>query len=619
MNGQPFHNQYKYRFGKVAAFGLLLSCLFGVVACSDEEVPDPQLYTADGVPYSYVSVGFSMAMNPVTKANPNGGEEGDDNEKGQSYENAVKNIHLFFYNVKDPNQTTGADGVNMLGDTAIVAHKYLEDRDFEYSDDYSDVQATTHAIPVENLLVGHSYHVLAVVNAGKAFGKDFAKLGNLQSAKVTSLYTKGTDGSYSNFLMASERDEIKPLTITPTNSETTPATTTIRVERVTARVDYRLADDFSDKIKNSADEVIATASITGAMLVNTLKDEATSYLLKRVTKENAGFNTDVIFLGDEKLSDDKTASNYVKDPLTKKGPTNFVSATYFPNIGYDNAGDWESLFIKGDEIKYDNDAKWYRIGYPKENVNATGSKAHSLGVVFQAQVRLADGNGKENEDVTADSDEYPTFFEWGGRYYESLEAVMEDFDEHAWTEVINKDWSTITTWGTFRNMILNNLKDGDPFGYKAYLAGKWENKADDAVFDNKEELAWSSYMKTTFHYENQEGTVKVDLGTEADGTTRRLLSKKGVHTFKNGICYYTYWVKHANDGDDTNDMLTGKGGGVMEYATVRNNIYKLSIARLGRIGDDVPGDTQPMINFSVLRWEKIDDEKDIELTDNQTN
>ena len=605
MNGQPFHNQYKYRFGKVAALGLLFSCLFGVVACSDEEVPDPQLYTADGVPYSYVSVGFSMAMNPVTKANPNGGEEGDDSEKGQSYENAVKNIHLFFYNVKDPTKD-GKDGVNMPGDTAILAHKYLESGDFKYS----DVQATTHAIPVENLLVGNSYHVLAVVNAGETFGKDFAKLDDLQSAKVSTLYTYNeTDNSYSysNFLMTSERDELTPLTITSTNSETTPATTTIRVERVTARVDYRLADDFSREIKNSADEVIATAEITGAMLVNTLKGDATSYLLKRVTKENAGFNTDVIFLGDEKLSDDKTASNYVIDPYAgNKTKDNFVEATYFPSIGYDKAATWETLFIKGDEITDEQNVKWNRIGYPKENVNATGSKAHSLGVVFRAQVRLG-------KDENADAG-YPTFFEWEGRYYESLEAVMEDFDEHAWTEVINKDWSTITTWGAFKSMILNNLKDGDPFGYKAYLAKKWENKADDAVFDNKKELAWANYMKDTFHYEYDAvtGTVSVDVDKTDDGTTRQFLSEKGVHTFKNGICYYTYWVKHANDGDDTNDMLTGKGGGVMEYATVRNNIYKLSIAGLGRIGDDVPGDAQPMINFSVLRWEPMGDEE-IEL------
>lgn len=611
MNGQPFHNQYKYRFGKVAALGLLLSCLFGVVACSDEEVPDPQLYTPEGVPFAYVSIGFSTGMNPVTKAeeDPTGGEDGDDNEKGQDYENRINDIHLFFYNIKDPAKT-GEEGVNMHHDTTIVAHKYLTAGDFKYS----DVQATTHAIPVENLLVGNAYHVLAVVNAGETFGKDFAKLDDLQKAKVTKLYTYDEQKKeYSNFLMSSERDEYPRLTIYGNNSETTPATTTIRVERVTARVDYRLADDFSREIKNSADEVIATAEITGAMLVNTLNSNATSYLLKRVTKENADFNnTDVIFLGDEKLSDDKTASNYVIDPYAgNKTKDNFVEATYFPSIGYDKAATWETLFIKGDEITVGSET-WYRIGYPKENVNQNGSKAHSLGVVFRARVRLG-------KDENADADAgYPTFFEWEGRYYESLEAVMEDFDEHAWTEVINKDWSTITTWGAFKSMILNNLKDGDPFGYKAYLAKKWENKADDAVFDNKKELAWSSYMKTTFHYENQEGTVKVDLGTEADGTTRQLLSEKGVHTFKNGICYYTYWVKHANDGDDTNDMLTGKGGGVMEYATVRNNIYKLSIAGLGRIGDDVPGDTQPMINFSVLRWETID-EKDIELTDNQTN
>lgn len=588
-------------------------------ACSEEAVPDPQLYTPEGVPFAYVSIGFSTGMNPVTKAeeeDPTGGEGGDGDEKGQDYENQIKNIHLFFYNIKDPAKT-GADGVNMPAETAIVAHKYLTDDEFSYNNNGTgtESQATTHSIPVENLLVGNSYHVLAVVNAGEIFGKDFAKLDDLQKAKVTKLYTYDQQkNEYSDFLMSSERDEYPRLTIYGNNSESNPASTEIWVERVTARVDYRLADDFSREIKNSEGTTIATAEITGAMLVNTLKDEATSYLLKRVTKENADFinNTDVIFLGDEKLSDDKTASNYVIDPYagTGKQDSDYEPATYFPSIGYDNADKWEKdeLFIKGDEITDEQNVnvKWNRIGYPKENVNQNGSKAHSLGVVFRARVHLGTD---ENADADAG---YPTFFEWEGRYYESLEAVMEDFDEHAWTEVINKDWSTITTWGAFKSMILNNLKDGDPFGYKAYLAKKWENKADDAVFDNKEELAWSSYMKTTFHYENQEGTVKVDLGTEADGTTRQFLSEKGVHTFKNGICYYTYWVKHANDGDDTNDMLTGKGGGVMEYATVRNNIYKLSIAGLGRIGDDVPGDAQPMINFSVLRWEPMDDEK-IEL------
>lgn len=593
-----------------AAWMPLLSCLLLLlaVACSEEEVvpPDPQLYTAEGVPYAYVSVGFSMAMNPITKANPTGGEDGDDQEKGQEYENAVNDINLFFYNVEETPTNLKEYGVNLNADTAIVAHKYLTNVDFDYT------EATTHAIAVENLLVGQSYHVLAVVNAGENLGTTYATLGDLQSAMVSTLYTKGTDGSYSNFLMSSEGDESTPLVITVTNSENNPASTKIEVERVTARVDYQTEADFDGKIMNGEEE-IATASITGAMLVNTLNDQATSYLLKRVTKASEEFSTtDIIYLGDEVYDATTKAANYVKDPLPTKAETNFVSATYFPNIGYGNADNWENLFIVGDKI-----GDWYRIGYPKENVNATGSKAHSLGVVFRAQVRLADGN--EDATTATETDVYPTFFEWGGRYYETLEEVMADFDPQK--VIIDGDWSTITTWGAFKNMILGNVQD-DPFGYKANLAKEWLGKRDnDSLSDtDKSALSWASYMEETFYYENQEGTVKVDLGDETtSGTTRELLSNKGVHTFKNGVCYYTYWVKHANDGDDDNDMLTGKGGGVMEYATVRNNIYKLSIAGLGRIGDDVPGDAQPMINFSVLRWEPMDNESiDLE-TNNPTN
>ena len=599
MNGQPFHNQYKYRFGKVAALGLLLSCLFGVVACSDEEVPDPQLYTADGVPYSYVSVGFSMAMNPVTKANPNGGEEGDRSEKGQSYENAVNNIHLFFYNVKDPNQTTGADGVNMPADTAIVAHKYLEDRDFEYSDDYSDVQATTNAIPVENLLVGNSYHVLAVVNAGKAFGNSFTELDSLQSATVTSLYTKGTNGSYSNFLMSSERDEYPRLTIYGNNSETTPATTTIYVERVTARVDYRLADDFSREIKNSADEVIATAEITGAMLVNTLKGDATSYLLKRVTKENAGFNTDVIFLGDEKLSDDKTASNYVIDPYAgNKTKDNFVEATYFPSIGYDKAATWETLFIKGDEITVGRET-WYRIGYPKENVNATGSKDRSTGVVFRAEIRLPDNTPAKT-----------TFFMWNGSIYKTLEKAMEAFDENGWKLVTSATyWNEINTYEDFNTKFIDYLKSDDPTGYKNYLREQVEDKTGTLSDEVKATLRWAYYMEHTNHYTSSDGVATVDVGTDvASGTTRRLLHDYHVSTYKNGICYYTYWIKHANDGKPENDLENGDSGGVMEYAIVRNNVYKLGVKQIGSIGGDIPGDESLVINFSVRDWTLLNTE-----------
>lgn len=606
MNGQPFHNQYKYRFGKVAALGLLLSCLFGVVACSDEEVPDPQLYTPEGVPYSYVSVGFSMAMNPVTKANdPTGGEDGDGPEAGQDYENQINDIHLFFYNVKDPASdpdNTGADGVNMDPDTAIVAHKYLEDRDFEYSDDYSDVQATTNAIPVENLLVGNSYHVLAVVNAGKDL--NYTKLGNLQSARVTSLYTKGTNGSYSNFLMSSERDEYPRLTIYGNNSETTPATTTIYVERVTARVDYQTETGFSGEIKNSAGEKIATASITGAMLVNTLNAGAESFLLKRVTKAGEDFyTTNITYLGDETCTSDaiKAATNYVIDPYaaTGKTETNYETATYFPAIAYGNASTWEKNELFQTTAITSGGATWNRIGYPKENVNKTGSKERSTGVVFRAAIQL--------KDVPAST----TFFMWNGSIYKTLEKAMEAFDENGWKNITG-DWSKWNTYGEFRGFI-NSLRSDDPTGYKAYLQERVKDKRDDDELTSeiKATLKWENYMAKTFFYEKDvtTGVATVDVGTDvASGTTRRLLHDYHVSTYKDGICYYTYWIKHANDGKPENDLENGDGAGVMEYAIVRNNVYKLGVKQIGSIGGDIPGDESLVINFSVKDWTLLNTE-----------
>lgn len=54
-----------------------------------------------------------------------------------------------------------------------------------------------------------------------------------------------------------------------------------------------------------------------------------------------------------------------------------------------------------------------------------------------------------------------------------------------------------------------------------------------------------------------------------------------VHEYPGGICYYTWRVRHTNDGNDTRQ-------GIMEYAIVRNNIYRLKISGIYRLGGEVP-------------------------------
>lgn len=69
----------------------------------------------------------------------------------------------------------------------------------------------------------------------------------------------------------------------------------------------------------------------------------------------------------------------------------------------------------------------------------------------------------------------------------------------------------------------------------------------------------------------------------------------GVRTYENGICYYVWWVRHANDNDDTQT-------GVMEYAIVRNNVYKINVRSFYTLGGDVPGEEEPVVEVYVKDW-----------------
>lgn len=75
----------------------------------------------------------------------------------------------------------------------------------------------------------------------------------------------------------------------------------------------------------------------------------------------------------------------------------------------------------------------------------------------------------------------------------------------------------------------------------------------------------------------------------------------GITYYPKGVCYYTYWIKHADDGDDT-------AFGTMEYAIVRNNLYQLTVTSVSGIGDPQPGDSELTIEVAVRNWQAMDEE-----------
>lgn len=587
-------------------YSIIAVALGAFNACSliHDDPEDCQLYTSEGVPYAYVAVAFNTGMNTSTRADendledPTGGEDGDGPEVGQSNENQVNDITLFFYEATDE-----VKGVNSDPATKIVARRHFTEKNFDAIPSNNHQIATTKPVEVTELLVNHSYHVLAVVNGGDFFANesiDGLTLGDLQQMKDTSIYSQ--DNGYSNFLMASADDENYPLKIYPSNSETNPAHTVIDVERVSARVDYRAQgsdgqDDGTYLVKGSNSEQIGTAKITGAMLMNVLNANAPSWLLKRVADNFSGAN--LVYLGKEKADAvNGAASNYVIDAKQSKDESDFIATTYFKNFNYTDLA-WESQFIEGSLIE-NLDADYNCIGYPKENVNQLGDKGLTTGVVFRAQY------------TPKGMTEGQTFFEWDGTVYSSLEAMMEAKFANSW-EIIKDEWNDIQTWENLRAKIISKLAD-DPVGYKAYLREVSGNKSGD--IEDVSTLRWASYLKTECCYINDNGTVTVDAAGVDAGTTRRIFHDlSGLATYKDGICYYTYWIKHANDLNEDNNLVGSKDktGGVMEYAIVRNNVYKLNVTSIAGPGGDIPGDRNVNVNVLVEDWQVISPGEDVEL------
>lgn len=71
----------------------------------------------------------------------------------------------------------------------------------------------------------------------------------------------------------------------------------------------------------------------------------------------------------------------------------------------------------------------------------------------------------------------------------------------------------------------------------------------------------------------------------------------GITKYTDGICYYTYWIRHADDGDP--DKVSP-----MEYAIVRNNIYQINVTSISTIGPVTPEDNvNATIKAYVVNWD----------------
>ena len=579
-----------------AALSLALSLMAAGCSMSDDlECPPEQGTSGSAVSGpAYVQLSFSTAANGLTRANPNGGEQGDGSEAGQTYENAVSSAVAFLFAHND-------DGVNAANPAAVTVTPVRFGNVTGNGRTY-----TTEAQQVGDIDYGQ-YDVIVVANPGDDnWWTSVSTLKDLQDKIMKTAWTQNADGTYTDFLMASADDAMTPLNVTEDNTtEANAAKTAVSVERVAARVDYNALNKYTctDPMYDGA-----TVEITGATIVNRLT--AGSYLLKRVAD---AVNVDpenpdeVEYLGDETPVAGGKATNYVLDPWTAlKTEANlqgtpfivdeqnvaaaglYDADTYIPKRS-DNPEDWAD-YCKAGATNATEDG-YLRVGYALENTTdrLSTSLNYNTGIVFKAQFYPVGVDGYTD---------CQTFFTYNGVIYPMLTDMMGQLNgQEDFSTYVGKAIAALTSWDDLKDFAASIIND--PTGYADYLTEFANEHSTDVFTANAEELTWKYYLNNELGVveDAQNGPQINQNGVE----TRAKLyasSKELLRTYYNGQCYYIWWLRHSNDGDDETN-------GVMEYAVVRNNIYKVSVNSIYSLGGDIPDNEQLDAMVYVNKWSML--------------
>ena len=560
----------------------------------DVECP-PDGGDTPGMSDAFIQLSFGMADAQGTRANPDGGETGDDLEAGQDAENRVSNAVAFLF---DGNVTVNGEA------STPVTPVYFPSVTGPTEAGGTGIDAVWETAPVQTTVENGDYNVIVVANPGDNRWWEQAgnqTLGAVRDHIQQEAWTE-TNGNYTNFLMSSADEPTEKLTIN-NNSKNEPAKVTVNVERMAARVDY-LADNKYTCTDPMYED--ATVEITGATIVNRLT--AGSYLLKRVA-DDVNSQTPEYLGREEATGTDMLATNYVLDPWTADkteanlqgtpfivGEQNVAAAdlydaeTYIPTRS-DNPEDWAGYCKAGVDATEDD---YLRVGYALENT--TGQLETSLnyntGIVFKAQFHPVG--------VVNGYTDGQTFFTYNGVIYPMLTDMMgqlngqEDFSTYVGNKI-----AALTSWDELKNFAASITND--PTGYRTYLEDYADTHSAEA-FNTTDELKWEYYLRYKLGvFENsQDGPEINQNGVE----TRAVLYKSSdekLRTYYKGQCYYIWWLRHSNDGDDEKN-------GVMEYAVVRNNIYKVNVHSIYSLGGDIPDNQQLDARVYVNKWSMLDRE-----------
>ncbi|WP_297643618.1 Mfa1 family fimbria major subunit [uncultured Bacteroides sp.] len=355
----------------------------------------------------------------------------------------------------------------------------------------------------------------------------------------------------------------------------------VKVERSVARFDFRDGsgkNNTYDVIKEDG-KTIVQVQLQKMALVNMSKN---FYYLRRVSAD--GLND-----GSE-IGKPETSSNFVVDTDAEEKNSGSIIAgnTYADHfnfcLGHTQNGKWEinenareqwltykiADVLKGTD---DNDVSWnegtgtkgdYKIWrYATENTipadPAKQTNGISTGIVFKAQMIATDVQSESSlhnalTSATGNGATDPILYVYGNEIFVS------------WTEVRAKAIEEGRGSSLFKAAFGNPTND--PVAGTSETPGVYSDDNESA--DHK----WNIWHNNKHMADETSLKAFKAAATGNEFTLYQSSIDEGVPGY---YCYYFYWNRHNDNG---NNGIMGK----MEFAVVRNNVYKLAVLNIKKLG-----------------------------------
>ena len=313
---------------------------------------------------------------------------------------------------------------------------------------------------------------------------------------------------------------------------------TIKVERAAARFDYKssIADETYTLMEDENGDPEVTITLTDMALVNLSKE---FYYLRRVSAD--GTSTKAAIGGTEVGG---TSANYVvdtdadwKSSYSSGSESDHFYYTYQPNDAGASTYDWDKIAdVTGASGTADTDNSW--------NTNGTKGDYKIWRYATENTIPKGTDDGLQKKGITT-----------GVAFKGEIKGVSEDMKT-----LLN---------GTNTVYVFDNI-----------LWGTWDNVKTAAEDKKSGSTTLSNPLLAAAYNEAMKGGY-----TDAKAVTAGFTIFKPNADKKYEVLYY-YWNRH-NDNNNNGSM------GPMEFAVVRNNVYKLSVTGVNKFGHPTDPDDDP--------------------------